>query len=180
MGRNRVKIGIIYIKLYLSIFIRKKFSYPPKVFLSETLYFELPKNLVICFKGILAPLSLDTTKSFHSCLLLLNLKQGILPQLLNLQISESHLNPPKTPCKHPKPSAAIQCHPPKGIYSHHHHSGLSAIGQDLPRASSNWSENIHIHVRTPTIFHKTNSSFRVKQRTAAKIQLLYFRRFCQY
>ena len=92
----------------MSIITRKNFSYPPKVFLSETLYFELPKNLVICFKGTLASLLLDTTKTSHSCLLLLNLKQRISPQLLKLQISESHLNPPKAICKHPKPSTAIQ------------------------------------------------------------------------
>ena len=101
----------------MSIITRKNFSYSPKVFLSETLYFELPKNLVICFKGTLASLLLDTTKSSHSCLLLLNLKQEILPQLLKLQISESHLNPPKTICKHPKPSAAIRSHPPKSMYN---------------------------------------------------------------
>ena len=55
-------------KLFMSIFIRKSFSYPPKVVLSETLYFELPKNLVICFKETLASLLLDTTKTPHSCL----------------------------------------------------------------------------------------------------------------
>ena len=101
----------------MTIFIRKNFSYPPQFFLSETLYFELPKNLIICFKGTLASLLLDTTKFFHSCLLLLNLKQEILPQFLKLQISESHLNPPKTICKHPKPSAAIRSHPPKSMYN---------------------------------------------------------------
>ena len=118
MGRNGVKTRRIYIKLYMSIFIRKNFSYPPKVFLSETLYFELLKNLVICFKGTLASLLLDTTKTLHSCLLLLNLKQRISPQLLKLQISENHLNPPKSICKHPKPSTTIQSHPPKNIYNH--------------------------------------------------------------
>ena len=115
MGRNGVKTGRTYIKLYMSMLIRKNFSYPLKVFLSETLYFELPKNLVICFKGTLASLLLDTTKSSHSCLLLLNLKQGISPQLLKLQISENHLNPPKTICKHPEPSTAIQTHLLKNI-----------------------------------------------------------------
>ena len=59
--------------------MRKNFSYQLKIFLSETLYFELPKNLVICFKGTLASLLIDTTKAFHSCLLLLNLKQRISP-----------------------------------------------------------------------------------------------------
>ena len=102
----------------MSIFIRKNFSYPPKVFLSETLYFQLPKNLVICFKGTLASLLLDTTKTSHSCLLLLNLKQRISPQLLKLKISENHLNPPKTICKHPKPSTAILYHPPEGVCNH--------------------------------------------------------------
>ena len=115
MGRNGVKTGRIYIKLYMSIFIRKNLSYPPKLFLSETLYFELPKNLVICFKGTLASLLLDTTKTSHNCLLLLNLKQRISPQLLKLKISENHLNPLKTICKHPKPSATIQNHPCKSI-----------------------------------------------------------------
>ena len=61
------------IYIYISIFIRKNFphphkvflnfSHPPKVFLSETLYFELPKNLVICFKRTLVSLLLDTTKT---------------------------------------------------------------------------------------------------------------------
>ena len=63
MGRNGIKIGRIYIKLYMSIFIRKNFSHPPKVFLSKTLYFELPKNLFICFKRTLASLLLDATKT---------------------------------------------------------------------------------------------------------------------
>ena len=108
MGRNGVKTGKVYIKLYTSIFRRKNFSYPPKIFLSETLYFELPKNLVICFKRTLASLLLDTTKTPHSCLLLLNLKQRISPWLLKLEISENDLNPPKT----------IQNHPPKNIYNH--------------------------------------------------------------
>ena len=50
-----------------------------KLFLSETLYFELPKNLVICFKKTLVSLLLDTTNTSHSCLFLLNLKQRISP-----------------------------------------------------------------------------------------------------
>ena len=115
MRRNGVKTGRIYIKLFMSIFIRKNFSNPTKVFLSETLQFELPKNLLICFKGTLASLLLDTTKTSRSCLLLLNLKQRVSPQLLKLQIFENHLNPPKTICRHQKPSAAIQNHPPKNI-----------------------------------------------------------------
>ena len=115
MGRNRFKTGRIYIKLYMSILIRKNFSHPPKVFSSETLYFKLPKNLVVCFKETLVLLLLDTTKTSHSCLLLLNLKQRISPQLLKLQISENHLNPPKTICKHPEPSTAIQTHLLKNI-----------------------------------------------------------------
>ena len=139
MGRNGVKIGRIYITLYMSIFIRKNLSYPPKIFLSETLYFELPQNLVICFKGILASLLLDTTKTSHSCLLLLDLKQRISTQLLKWQISENHLNPPKTICKHPKPCTTIQNHLPKNIYNHpetnRHYSKPSTISQNLPRTS---------------------------------------------
>ena len=116
----------------------KNFSHPPKSFLSETLYFELPKNLVICFKGTLASLLLDTTKTSHSCLLLLNLKQRISLQLLKLQISENHLNPPKTICKDFKPSTAIQNHPPKNICNHpkptittQSHPQLARIYQEL-------------------------------------------------
>ena len=60
-------MGTIYIKLYMSVFIRQNFFHPPNV--------ELPKNLVICFKETLASLSLDTTKTLDSCLLLLNSKQ---------------------------------------------------------------------------------------------------------
>ena len=59
--------------------VGKNLSYPTKVFSSENLFFELPKNLVICFKGTLTSYILDTAKSSHSCLLLLNLKQGISP-----------------------------------------------------------------------------------------------------
>ena len=89
------------------IFHIKKFLVPTQVFLSETLYFELPKNLVICFKETFASLLVDTTKTSHSCLLLLNSKQRISPELLKLQISESHLNLPKTICNRPKPSTTI-------------------------------------------------------------------------
>ena len=79
MGRNTVKTARIYMKLYMSVFIRQNFSHPPKVFLSETLYGELPKNLVICFKGTLASLLLDTTKALHSCLILLDFEQRNSP-----------------------------------------------------------------------------------------------------
>ena len=65
-------MGRIYIKLYMSVFIRQNFSYPPKVF-------ESPKNLVIYFKKTLASLLLDSTKTPHSCLLFLNFKQRISP-----------------------------------------------------------------------------------------------------
>ena len=64
----------IYVNLH-----KKNFPHQPKVFLSETLYFELPKNLVNCFKGTLASLLLYTTKTSHSCLPVLNLKQRISP-----------------------------------------------------------------------------------------------------
>ena len=97
MGRQGVKTGTIYIKLYMSVFIRQNFFHPPNV--------ELPKNLVICFKETLASLSLDTTKTLDSCLLLLNSKQWISTWLLKLQITENHLRPPKTIYKHPKLSA---------------------------------------------------------------------------
>ena len=77
MERNEDKTGRTYIKLYMSVFIRQNFSHPPKLFLRETLSAELPKNLVICFKESLA--SLLTTKTPHSCLLLLDFKQRISP-----------------------------------------------------------------------------------------------------
>ena len=44
----------------MSIVIGQKFSHPPEVFLSEILYVELPKNLVICFKGTLVSLLLQS------------------------------------------------------------------------------------------------------------------------
>ena len=100
----------------MSVFIRQNFYHPPNVFLSETLYDELPKNLVICFKGTLA--SLFSAKTPHSCLLLLNFKQQISPKLLKLEITENHLKPPKTICKHPKPSTIFQNHPLKNICNH--------------------------------------------------------------
>ena len=101
MEKNGVKKGRIYIKLYMSIFIRQKFCHPPKVFLSETLYVESPKNLVICFKATLASLLLDTTKTPHSCLLLLSSEQRSL----------------EAAWSHPRPSVGAQSHPPGGIYS---------------------------------------------------------------
>ena len=42
-------------------FHKKKLLLPTQ---GETLYFELPKNLVICFKGTLASFLLDTTNTF--------------------------------------------------------------------------------------------------------------------
>ena len=118
MRRNGVKTGRTYIKLYVSIFKRQNFSHPPKVFLSETLYAELPKNLLICFKGTIASLLLDSTKAPHSSLLLLNFKQRISRSLLKLQTTENHLKPPKTICKHPKQSTTIQNHSLKNICNH--------------------------------------------------------------
>ena len=64
--------------IYINFHKRKLLS-PTQAILNETLYAELPKNLVICFKGTLASLLLDTTKTPHSCQLLLNLKQRISP-----------------------------------------------------------------------------------------------------
>ena len=115
MGTNGVKTGRIYIKLYMSIFIGQNFYHPPKVLLSETFYVELPKNMAICFKGTLVTFLLDTAKTPHSCLLLLNLKQRILPQLLKLKITENHLKPPKIISKHPKLFTATQNHQHKNI-----------------------------------------------------------------
>ena len=62
----------------MSVFIKQNFSHLPKVFLNKPLHGKLPKNLVNCFKGTLAPLLLDTTKSSNSCLVL-KFKQRILP-----------------------------------------------------------------------------------------------------
>ena len=52
----------------MSNFVRQNFSHPPKFFLSETLFVELPKKLVICFEGTLASLLIDATKTPDSCL----------------------------------------------------------------------------------------------------------------
>ena len=168
----------------MSVFIRQNFSYSPEIFLSETLNVELPKNLVICFRETLAPLLLDATKTPHSCLLLLDLKQRISTQLLKLQIIENHLKPPKAICKHPKPFTIIQNHPPKNICNHpkptittRNHPQSARIY--LEPASCNWSETIHFHVRKITIIQKifeTNSSFHMKWRTSANIQYLFFRK----
>ena len=97
----------------MSVFIWQNFSHLPKVFLSGSLCGELPKNLVICFKGTLAPLL--TTKTPQGCLLLLNFKQQISPYLLKLLITENHLKSPKTIYKHPKQSTIIQNQSPKNI-----------------------------------------------------------------
>ena len=159
MKGNGVKTGRIYIKVYNSIFIRQKFSHPAKVFLNETLYAELPKNLTICFKGTLVSLLLDTTKTPRNCLLLLNLKQPISPQLLKLQITENHLQAPKNIYIHPKPSTEGGLQSPQ---ISHRRPKPPAIGQSVPGANGNWSEIVHFHVRTPAIIHKifeTNSSF---------------------
>ena len=48
--------------IYVNFHI-KKLLLPTKVFLSGVLYFELPKNFVICFKETFASLLVDTTKA---------------------------------------------------------------------------------------------------------------------
>ena len=53
----------------------------------------------------------------HNCLLLLNLKQQISPEVLKLQITENYLKSPKIISKGPKLFAAIQNHPYKSIYN---------------------------------------------------------------
>ena len=85
-----------------AIYVNFHISHPPKLLLSETLYDELSKNLVICFKGILASLLPDTSFKF---------KARISPWLLKLQSQ-------RTFCKHPKPSCTNQNHTPKNIYNH--------------------------------------------------------------
>ena len=169
MGRNGVSAGRIYIKLYMWVFIRQNFSHQPKVFVSETLYAELPKNLVICFKGTLASLLLDTIKTSQSCLLLLNFKQRISTLLLKLEITQNHLKPPKAIWKCPKPSTIIQNHSRKNICNH---PKSTITTRNHPQSARIYLElavtglkTIHIHVRTPTIIHKifeTNSSVHVK------------------
>ena len=80
LPQNREKRSQIWENLHKAIYVnfhKKKLLLTTQVFLSETLYFELPQNLVICFKGTLASLLLDTTKTSHSCLLLFNIKQRI-------------------------------------------------------------------------------------------------------
>ena len=168
MGRNGVKTGRIYIKLYMSIFMRQNFSHPPKFLLSETFYGELPKNLVSCFKGTLAPLLLDSAKTPYSCLFLLNLKQRISPQLLKLQITENHLKPPKIISKRPELFTATQSQSHRSICSHPK-PAIAAWGRPVsrgvPGAGCNWSGAIHIHLRAPTIIHRifeTNFSFHVR------------------
>ena len=54
MRRNEVKTEITYIKLHISLFIRQNFYRTLNVFLSDTSYVELRKNLVTSFKGTLA------------------------------------------------------------------------------------------------------------------------------
>ena len=179
MGRKGVKTRRIYIKLYISIFSRQNFPHPPKVFLSETLYVELPKNLVICFKGTLASLLLDTTKTPHSCLLLLNSEQRISPQLLKLPIAGGHLKPPKAICGRPKPSAQGHLRSP---WAGHRCSGPPAVGRGLPWAGCGWSGAIHVHFGAATAIRavfEAGCDFRVGQRTAAGVQFLFFRRFLQ-
>ena len=103
-GEKRSQNGENLQKDIYANFRKKKLLSPPKVFSSETLYVELLKNLVICFERTLASLLVDTTKTPHSCLLRLYLKQRISPKLLKLQISENHRH-------HQKPSAGTQNHP---------------------------------------------------------------------
>ena len=64
-------------KAIYASFHKTIFYYSRKVFLSETLFVELPKNIVICSKGALTSLLLGSTKTPQSCLLLLNFKQRI-------------------------------------------------------------------------------------------------------
>ena len=78
-GEKRSQNGENLQKDIYANFRNKKLLSPPKVFSSETLYVELLKNLVICFERTLASLLVDTTKTPHSCLLRLYLKQRISP-----------------------------------------------------------------------------------------------------
>ena len=123
-------------KLYMTIYIRQNFSPTTKIFLSETFFVELPKNLVICFKGTLASLLLDTTKTPHSYLLLLNIKQRISVQLLKLQITENHLKAPKIISKHPKVFGAIGNYPRIGTCNHPE-PGVAARGRP-------WSAGVYL------------------------------------
>ena len=163
MEKNGVKTGRIYIKLYMSIFIRQNFCHPPKVFLSETLYVELPKNLVICFKGTLASLLLDTTKAPHSCLFLLGSEQQSLGAA----------------CGRPGPSTRGRLQSP---WAGHRCLGPPAVGRGLPWAGCRWSGAIHVHLGAAAAIRAVfgaGSGFRVGWRTAARVQFLFFRRFLQ-
>ena len=154
----------------MPIFIRQNVSHPPKIFLSETSCVELPKNLFICFKGTLASLLLDITKTPHSYLLLLNFKQRISPQLVKLQITENHLKPPKTIFKHPKPSTIIQNHSPKNICNHpkpiittQNHPQLARIYLELAvtslKQTSVYSEYPQSFTKYHSLLQKLNSFF---------------------
>ena len=148
MGRNGVKTRRIYIKLYMSIFIRKNLSYPPIVFLSETLYFELPKNLVICFMGTFSVIVARYYKKFPKLSTSFKLKAMNFTVATKTAIlwkppesTQNHLQAPKTIHNHSKPSTQKHLQSPE---TNHHHSKPSTISQSLPRTSSNWSETIHI------------------------------------
>ena len=61
MPQNGEKLSQSGKNLHKDIYVnfhRTKLLSPPKVFLSETLFVELPKNLIIGFKGTLALLLL--------------------------------------------------------------------------------------------------------------------------
>ena len=74
-GEKRSQNGENLHKAIYVNFHKTKLLSPTQGLFSETLYAELPKNMVICFKGTLASLLLDTTKTSKSCVLLLNFKQ---------------------------------------------------------------------------------------------------------
>ena len=111
------------------LFIRQNFSHPPKVFLNETLYVELPQNLVICLKGNLASLIARNYKSSPQLCTSFKFKATnftVATETANNcklpDTAQNHLQAPKTIhnyskrstkniCNNPKPAIATRNHP---------------------------------------------------------------------
>ena len=156
MGRDGVKAWRIYIKLYMSIFIGKNFSYPLKIFLSGALYFQLPKDFVICFgvhmrycfEGALALLLGEHWR--YCCWVL----QGLPAVVYLFCIWGGGFRRGGCGCGS-LGAAWVRV-------AGRRRSWPSAVGWGLPGVSCGWSEAIHIRVRAPTIIYgkfETSSCF---------------------
>ena len=120
------------------IFIRQNFSHPPKVFLNQTLNVELPKNLVICFKGNLASLIARNYKSSPQLCTSFEFKATnftVATETANNykppETAQKHLQAPKTIHNYPKSSTKNICNHPKPAITTRNHPQSARIYLEL-------------------------------------------------